>query len=108
MDATSNTAQLTAAGHFYRQKDDWMRRLTAAPDMSVMAKLVGCYLALRINKGRRYAFPKQTTIAADIGVSRATIIRAVGELVERQWIDVEKGARDRRRWAVNNYALVLI
>lgn len=102
-----NYLGLSPAGTFYRGKDDWMRALTAADDLSVNAKLVGCYLALRINKNTRDAFPQQTTIAKEIGVSRATVMRAIAELVNEHWMEKKSQGQRGRKRAVNRYAIIM-
>lgn len=97
---------LSLAGVFYRNRDEWMRALTAEPELSLAGKAVGCYLATRINKNTRDAFPQQTTMAKEIGVSRATVMRAIAELVDAEWIEKSQAERGRKR-AVNRYALVM-
>lgn len=98
--------ELSVAGTFYRNRDEWIRAITADPDLSLAAKAVGAYLAVRINKNTRDAFPQQTTMAKEIGVSRATIMRAVAELVESLWLEKKQSERGRKR-AVNRYSLVM-
>jgi DNA-binding MarR family transcriptional regulator len=105
MQSTRETG-LTLAGTFYRNRDEWIRAVTSDPDVSITAKAVGCYLAVRINKKTRDAFPQQTTMAREIGVSRSTIMRAVAELVEAEWLEKAQTERGRRR-AVNRYSLVM-
>jgi len=95
---------LTLAGKFYRGRDEWIWHLTADPEISPMAKAVGCYLAVRINKNTRYAFPQQTTIAMEMNKSRATIMRAVCELVDAGWLEKVQGRRGKNN-AVNQYSL---
>lgn len=106
MKHTPNYLGLSLAGVFYRGRDDWMRALTSDPDVSMNAKAAGCYLAVRINKRTRDAFPQQTTMAKELGVSRATVMRSVAELVKCGWLSVEQGRRGKHA-AVNRYTLIM-
>lgn len=83
-----------------------MRNLTADPEVSMNAKAVACYLAVRVNKNTRDAFPQQTTIAKELGVSRATVMRCIAELVDGGWLEKEQGRRGKHA-AVNRYSLIM-
>lgn len=68
------------------------------------AKAVGAYLAVRVNKKTRDTYPQQTTIAKEMKVSRSTIMRAIAELVDKEWLKKEQGKRGAKN-AVNRYSL---
>lgn len=61
------------------------RRLTTA------ARVVGQRLNNMVNFERRYAWPKQETLIAELGIPKRTLIRAVAQLIECGYL---------RRWRV--------
>lgn len=58
-------------------------------DISPVAKLVLLYLSSCYNPKKAHMFPKQKTIAAKLGVSERSIVRAVQELVKAGLIVIE-------------------
>lgn len=60
-------------------------------------KLVGEYIADKLNKKRGYAWPSADTIAADLSISRSTVLRAIGVLAERHF------SVTRQRGLANEY-----
>lgn len=76
--------------------------LVRDPNLSTTAKAV--YLALDDRQGnRRDVHANRTTLAADLGVSVATIKRAVAELIDSGWIAREQ-SRYTNRYATRNPA----
>lgn len=53
--------------------------------LTAATKLVGVYIADKLNKRRGYAWPSADTIAADLSISRSTVLRATGVLAERHF-----------------------
>ena len=98
---------LSDSGVFYRDRDEWLRYLTTRSDYDASTRVIGCYIALRINPETRETWPKQTTIADDTGLAVMTVKRAVWRLVSDRLLSV----RVRRpiiggRNPVNHYSLV--
>ena len=107
MDQKPNFIGLSDAGKFYRGKDDWMRDMLCSPNLSAAAKIVGCYLALHVNKNTGDTFKKQATIAKDMGVSRHTVMRAITELIEGGYLKKEKDYNKGLKRARNRYSLIM-
>lgn len=97
---------LSLAGVFYRDRDEWMRFLTTCEDIEVSARLVGCYIALRINPQDRETWPKQGTIAKEVGLSLATVKRCIKQLQVSGLLFVEQPGRRGVKRAVNCYSLI--
>lgn len=62
------------------------------------AKLVLIYLTSCYNPKKEYVFPKQETIANKLGISEASVIRAVKELINLNYC-----TKKRKRYSSNYY-----
>ena len=106
MASKRNYHGLSESGVFYRDRDEWMRYVQTRTEWDASTRLVGCYIATRINPTTREAWPMQSTIAKDLGVSAPTVKRAVATLVGSQLLRVRLVKPRGGRRAVNHYALV--
>lgn len=97
---------LTEAGLFYRERDEWLRYLTTRTEYDASTRLVGCYIALRTNPETRETWPKQETIADDVGLSVMTVKRAVWRLVADRLLSVRVRRPTGGRNPINHYSLV--
>lgn len=97
---------LSESGVFYRDRDEWMRYVQGRTDMEVSVRLIGCYLALKMNPVSPEAFPMQTTMATELGVSLATVKRAIAQLLAFQLMRVRLVSVRRGKRPVNHYSLI--
>lgn len=99
--------ELSLAGVFYRDRDEWLRHLMKHPDIELSAhKLVGCYLGMNINRTTRDVWKMEKTIAEDLCVSRSTVARAVRVLRDLKLIEVKQEGRRGLKKAVNRYSML--
>jgi biotin operon repressor len=81
----------------------WLTSLAMARYLSMAARLAGGFLCNRAINDHGFTDRwTYRTIARDIGVSRATVQRAIAELRQAGFIEVQSGRRARR---VNGYTL---
>lgn len=102
---THNQPKRSIIGEWYYQRDEWMRELSENTDVSIMARLVGIHVALRINRGKRVAEHKQATIAKQLGITEQTVKKALRELRKHELIHVDQIRAGPRNRAVNHYSL---
>jgi hypothetical protein len=76
-----------------------------AADLSAHAKLVRLYLARRASHGARVAWPSLNDIARHCGISRATVKRALNELLDAGWISKEVRRTERGDYLSTVYRL---
>jgi len=105
MDKTHNQPRRTIEGEWYYQRDQWVRALDKNIDLSIMARFVGGYIAMHINRIDRDMWHQQATMAKELGVSPQTIKMAIRKLVEADLIVVEKMRRGVKKRAVNRYSI---
>lgn len=105
MDKTHNRPRRTIEGEWYFQRDIWVRALDKRTDLTIMARFVGGYIAMHINRVDRDMWHQQATMAKELGVSTQTVKMAIRQLVEAELLIVEKGRRGVRTKAVNRYAI---
>lgn len=102
---THNLAKLTLAGEWYRQRDEWMRELTEASELSLPARLVGVHIALRMNRQSRKVMHMQATLAKQTGLAPETVRAALAQLRKAKMVRVKKAKGINGR-AVNHYSLI--
>ncbi len=98
--------ELTEAGKWYRNRDEWIRHVVSRPYLTDAQKLVGTFIAMHMNRTDNHTKHQQTTIAKDIDVHVDTVKRAVKKLREEGLLDREQVQRGRRNRAVNLYRLI--
>ncbi|MBZ9759452.1 hypothetical protein LB553_00935 [Mesorhizobium sp. CA8] len=102
---THNRPQRTREGEWYFQRDNWVRDLDKRTDLPIMARFVGGYIAMHINRIDRDMWHQQTTMAKELGLHKQTIKMAIRALVEAELIVVEKVRRGVKKRAVNRYRI---
>jgi hypothetical protein len=80
------------AGAWMRQRWGWTEAVRKDADLSPMARLVAHVLALDYaNAKTAVCYPSHGEIASAVGASKATIRRAVSELVSAKWVARKPG-----------------
>ena len=101
-----NTPDLSPAGEWYRNRDEWIRHILGRDYLSSDCQRVGIFIAMHMNRIDGHTKHQQSTIAKDLGLSVETVKRAVKRLREEGLIDRQQVARGRRNRAVNHYMLI--
>ncbi|WP_152045466.1 helix-turn-helix domain-containing protein [Aureimonas psammosilenae] len=101
-----NKPELSPAGEWYRDRDEWVRHVLGRDYLSADCQRVGIFIAMHMNRHDNHTKHQQTTIAKDLNISPRTVKRAIMQLREEGFIDLEKVARGRRNRAVNHYFLI--
>lgn len=86
-------AEIPATTRFLWRRDDWMRKVTADIWLKPVDRLLGVYLALRMNAGNQATWPSQPTIARDLGISKPAVARSVKNLRKEGWLRVTRTER---------------
>ena len=73
--------------------------------ISSTQKLVLLCIVSYYNRAQRVSFPSQSTIAADTGLSRRTVLRAINDLEELGLIHKQKLKTDSGQWWRTRYRL---
>ena len=81
-----NEKSLPSAGEFLRLRDTWIRMLVNDLDISHATARVGVHLAMRMTNTNKSAWPSTKTIARETGVHVRTVIRAITELHNADYI----------------------
>lgn len=97
---------LSAAADFYRRRDKWIDWCLERDDLNPTARVVGVWMARRINVDTLDTWHQMSTMAAKLGMKTRTIIRAVQALEEAEMIVVRRDGRRGIKKAVNRYELV--
>ncbi|TGT65286.1 hypothetical protein EN802_31895 [bacterium M00.F.Ca.ET.159.01.1.1] len=105
MDKAHNRPQRTREGEWYFQRDEWVRALDKRIDLPIMARFVGGYIAMHINRIDREMWHQQATMAKELGLSAQSVKMAIRALVKAELVVVEKGRRGVRKRAVNRYRI---
>lgn len=86
------------SAHFLRRRDQWIRWVLES-DLSLIARVVGAHLAMRMNVRDQAAWPNVKTIARLLGVSPRHVSRAIAELDEwgALWVYRDRGRGNRYR-----------
>jgi len=98
--------ELTEAGQWYRNRDEWIRHVIGRPYFTDAQKLVGTFIAMHMNRTDNHTKHQQTTIAKDLNLSVVTVKKATKRLREEGLIDRDQVQRGRRNRAVNHYRLI--
>lgn len=73
---------ISGNGEWLRRRDMWMRYVINS-DLGEWPRIVGVSLALRMTAAQPYCWPGQALISKEVGCARATVNRAVGQLVDK-------------------------
>ena len=65
---------------------DWHRQMIRSGDLNTTAKLVGAAMFDYSDEHGRKVFPSKTTLAADTGLSKSAVHRAIHRLRDTGWI----------------------
>lgn len=101
-----NDQNLTEAGAWYRNRDEWIRHLLGRPYLTSDCQRVAVFIAMHMNRKDNHTKHQQATIACDLNLSVMTVKRAVKNLREEGFIDREQVQRGVRNRAVNRYRLI--
>ena len=102
-----NSSQaLAAAADFYRQRDRWIDWCIERDDLHQTVRLVGVWMARRINPQTLDTWYQISTIAEKLGVKPRTVIRSIQALEKADMIVVRRAGRRGVKKAVNRYELV--
>lgn len=101
-----NVPELSIAGEWYRERDEWVRHVLGRDYLSADCQRVGIFIAMHMNRIDNHTKHQQSTIAKDLGLHVMTVRKAVKKLREEGLIDREQVARGKRNRAVNHYFLI--
>jgi biotin operon repressor len=101
-----NHRQLSEAGEWYRDRDEWVRHVIGRPYLTPDQRNVGVFIAMHMNRHDSHTKHQQTTIAKDLNISVVTVKRATKKLREEGLIERDQVVRGRRGRAVNHYRLI--
>jgi hypothetical protein len=101
-----NDHELSEAGHWYRDRDEWIRHVLGRPYLSSDCQRVGLFIAMHMNRRDNHTKHQQTTIASDLNLSVETVKRSVKKLREEGLIAREQVQRGLKNRAVNRYRLI--
>ena len=92
--------------NFVVRKLNWLEAVATDPDMRGAPLAVAVVLATRyLNNQSQMAWPGIKRLAADLGVHRRNVQRALDDLVAGGWLTRHRGGRvDGRNWA-NEYRI---
>jgi hypothetical protein len=91
----SNMTDRADAQGFAEMKDTWLLQVARDATLKRNAVKVAIYIAIRLNSKSREAFPSPETIAKDIGLSRATVFKMLGQLETAGHLEIVHGTRVR-------------
>ncbi|MBB3411258.1 AraC-like DNA-binding protein [Rhizobium sp. BK316] len=101
-----NEPELSDAGRWYRNRDEWIRHILGRSYLSADCQRVAIFIAMHMNRRDNHTKHQQKTIAKDLNLSPSTVKRAVAKLVDEKLIDKDQVQRGRRGRAVNQYRLI--
>lgn len=102
-----NSSQaLSAVADFYRRRDKWIDWCLERDDLNPTARVVGVWMARRMNIETLDTWYQMSTMGAKLGMKTRTIIRAVQSLEDAGMIVVRRDGRRGIKKAVNRYELV--
>ncbi|WP_159585963.1 helix-turn-helix domain-containing protein [Chelativorans xinjiangense] len=91
---------------FHRNRNEWVDYVLERDDLHPTIRLIGCWIARRINENTRDTWYQVSTIALKTGVSSRTVIRAVATLEGEELLFVRRDGQRGRQKAVNRYELL--
>ncbi|MDX0572141.1 MarR family transcriptional regulator [Sinorhizobium medicae] len=101
-----NEPELSDAGQWYRNRDEWVRHILGRIYLTADCQRVAIFIAMHMNRRDNHTKHQQTTIAKDLNLSPATVKRSVKTLREEGLVDRNQAQRGRRNRAVNQYRLI--
>jgi len=81
---------------FHHGRHRWLGLVARDPTLPGAAIRVAVLIWDWMNAERGYAWPSLARMASELGIHRATVIRAVGALSERGWISLERSTGHHR------------
>jgi hypothetical protein len=87
----------------FKDRDAWIRAVTADRRLSPSARLIAARVALHLNVETGRCDPAMGTLAEEVGMHRASAFRAVAALAAQGWIEVA-GTKGRH---TNSFRLIL-
>lgn len=102
--------ELSPAGLFYRQRDDWIKFIISRPkaQFSHVEKLVAVYIAETINPEAREWVTSQERIADDLEVGVRIVKSAVAKLKQAGLLTTRRRRILASKNAFNSYAIVAV
>ena len=99
---------LTPAGLFYRDRDDWIKYILrrSKADYSPVEKLVAIYIAETINPEDREWITSQERIATDLEIGIRIVKSAVAKLRKEGLLGIKKRRVSRNSKLFNSYSIV--
>lgn len=79
MQISENTKAVSQAAHFLRRRDTWIRWIVES-DISLVARVVGVHLAMRMSVKNQGSWPNVKTIGKALAVSSRHAQRGMLEL----------------------------
>jgi hypothetical protein len=101
-----NEPELSEAGRWYRNRDEWIRHILGRTYLSSDCQRVGIFVAMHMNRRDNHTKHQQKTIAKDLGLNPSTVKRAIAKLVDEGFVGKEQVQRGIRGRAVNRYRLI--
>lgn len=101
-----NEPELTEAGRWYRDRDEWIRHVLGRTYLSSDCQRVGIFIAMHMNRKDNHTKHQQKTIAKDLDLNPSTVKRAVAKLIDETLVAKDQVQRGRRNRAVNRYRLI--
>lgn len=102
----SNEPELSEAGMWYRNRDEWVRHVLGRDYLTADCQRVAIFIAMHMNRHDNHTKHQQTTIAKDLNLGVATVKRAIKNLKDETLIGVATVQRGRRKRSVNRYRLI--
>ncbi len=99
-------AQPSESQAFNERRGMWIDYVSERTEMHPTVRLIGIWLARRINWRTDDTWYQVSTIAIRVGQSPRTVIRAIQELEKAGLLLVRRDGRRGTRTAVNRYALL--
>lgn len=101
-----NEPELSEAGQWYRDRDEWIRHVLGRTYLTSDCQRVGIFIAMHMNRRDNHTKHQQKTIAKDLNLNPSTVKRAVAKLIDEGLISKDQVQRGRRGRAVNQYRLI--
>lgn len=96
----------TPENGFNRNRNEWVDYVLERDDIHPTTRLIGCWIARRVNPDSKNTWYQVSTIALRIGVKPRTVMRAIQRLEEEELLIVRRDGRRGQKTAVNRYELV--
>lgn len=95
-DGHGRSVAVQARNLFHQGRHRWLGLVARDPTLPGAAIRVAVLIWDWMNAERGYAWPSLARMAFELGIHRATVIRAVAALSERGWISMERSTGHHR------------